>query len=83
MGWPLNLSVLAPGAAFLQGLTHLAIWQRNGALEKSAALYQKDLDATTAIYAQRLLRGLPNPGPALVGGLQGREPLVAIIFKIA
>ncbi|RMM47284.1 hypothetical protein SAMN04490183_4795 [Pseudomonas corrugata] len=49
MGWPLNLSVIWRQAPrFFKGLTGYTYSEGTGPLEKSAALYQKDLSATTA-----------------------------------
>jgi hypothetical protein len=49
MGWPLNLSVIWRQAPrFFRGLTGYTYSEGTGPLEKSAALYQKDLGATTA-----------------------------------
>lgn len=49
MGWPLNLSVIWRQAPrFFKGLTGYTYSEGTGPLEKSAALYQKDLGATTA-----------------------------------
>ncbi|KPX57409.1 hypothetical protein ALQ31_06191 [Pseudomonas amygdali pv. morsprunorum] len=48
MGWPLNLSVIWRQAPrFFKGLTGYTYSEGTGPLEKSAALYQKPLDATT------------------------------------
>ena len=49
MGWPLNLSVIWRQAPrFFKGLTGYTYSEGTGPLEKSAALYQKDPNATTA-----------------------------------
>lgn len=49
MGWPLNLSVIWRQAPrFFKGLTGYTYSEGTGPLEKSAALYQKDLGATTS-----------------------------------
>jgi hypothetical protein len=48
MGWPLNLSVIWRQAPrFFRGLTGHTCGEGSGPLEKSAALYQKPLSATT------------------------------------
>jgi hypothetical protein len=48
MGWPLNLSVIWRQAPrFFKGLTGYTYSEGTGPLEKSAALYQKALGATT------------------------------------
>jgi len=48
MGWPLNLSVIWRQAPrFFRGLTGHTCGEGSGPLEKSAALYQKPLGATT------------------------------------
>jgi hypothetical protein len=61
MGWPLNLSVIWRQAPrFFKGLTGYTYSEGTGPLEKSAALYQKDLGATTACVICLCWEPTPN-----------------------